>query len=107
MQREIGMLTAKVDMLLESARRAEEKSDVSRASMHRRMDEMTDRMGKVEATVSGVQEDVKEMKPIVDEVQIWRQRGIGALAIVGFGASALTFIVTKFGAAVVGWLTAR
>ncbi|WP_016734498.1 hypothetical protein [Rhizobium phaseoli] len=38
---------------------------------------------------------------------MWRQRGIGALAIVGIGASAITFIVTKFGAAVIAWATSR
>ncbi|MDP9837620.1 hypothetical protein J2T09_002372 [Neorhizobium huautlense] len=107
MQREIGMLSGKLDMLIESVRRSEEKSDVSRASIHRRMDEMTDRMGKVEATVSDVQDDVKDMRPVVDEVQVWRQRGIGALAIVGVGASALTFVVTKFGSDLWAWLLAR
>jgi len=103
MHRELGMLTAKVDMILEGVRRSEEKSDVSRASMHRRMDEIAERVGKVEGNVASVQEDVTEMKPVTDEVKMWRQRGIGALAIVGIGASALTFIATKFGAALFAW----
>ncbi|MGR9253302.1 DUF1515 family protein [Rhizobium leguminosarum] len=107
MHREIGMLTAKVDMILEGVRRSEEKSDASRASMHRRMDEIVDRVSKVELTTSAVQEDVTEMKPITDEVKMWRQRGIGALAIVGIGASALTFVATKFGAALLAWAGSR
>lgn len=107
MHREIGMLTAKVDMILEGVRRSEEKSDASRASMHRRMDEIVDRVSKVELTTSAVQEDVTEMKPITDEVKMWRQRGIGALAIVGIGASALTFVATKFGAALLTWASSR
>lgn len=107
MQRELGMLTAKVDMLLETVRRSEEKSDISRAAMHRRLDDQADRMGKVEIAVKDVQDDVKEMKPVVEEVQMWRQRGIGALAIVGIGASALTFIVTKFGASLMAWIGTR
>ena len=107
MHREIGMLTAKVDMILEGVRRSEEKSDASRASMHRRMDEIVDRVSKVELATAAVQEDVTEMKPVTDEVKMWRQRGIGALAIVGIGASALTFIATKFGAAVLAWANSR
>ena len=107
MQREIGMLTAKVDMILETMRRSEEKSDVSRASMHRRLDDQADRMGKVESAVNDVQDDVKDMKPVVEEIQMWRQRGIGALAIVGIGASALTFLVTKFGASLMAWIGTR
>lgn len=101
------MLTAKVDMILEGVRRSEEKSDASRASMHRRMDEIVDRVSKVELTTAAVQEDVSEMKPITDDVKMWRQRGIGALAIVGIGASALTFIATKFGAYLVTWAAGR
>lgn len=89
MQREIGMLTAKVDMLLESARRSEEKSDISRASMHRRMDDFADRMGKVEATVGDVQEDVKDMKPVTDEVRRWKLLGMGALGMIGIAGIAL------------------
>ncbi|PWI54103.1 hypothetical protein B5K03_11715 [Rhizobium phaseoli] len=107
MHREIGMLTAKVDIILEGVRRSEEKADASRASMHRRMDEIVDRVSKVELSSAAVQDDVRDMKPVTDAVKIWRQRGIGALAIVGIGASAITFIVTKFGAAVIDWATSR
>ncbi|QIG70422.1 DUF1515 domain-containing protein [Rhizobium phage RHph_N28_2] len=107
MQREIGMLTAKVDMILEGVRRSEEKADVSRASMHRRMDEIVDRVSKVETATATVKEDIDEIKPTVDDVKMWRQRGIGALAIVGIGASALTFLLTKFGAPLLSWATSR
>lgn len=64
--------------------------------MHGRMDAMIERVGKVEATVGDVQDDVKEMKPIVDEVKAWKQRGVGGLFIIGIGASAITFVVTIF-----------
>lgn len=43
MNREIAVLTTKVDMILETMRRSEEKSDASRASVHRRMDELVER----------------------------------------------------------------
>lgn len=39
---------------------------------------------------------VADMQTVTDEVKQWKQRGIGALAIVGFGASALTWIVTYY-----------
>lgn len=107
MQRELGMLAAKVDMLLEAVRRSEEKADINRASMHRRMDEIVDRVSKVETTTATVKEDIDEIKPTVDDVKMWRQRGIGALAIVGIGASALTFFLTKFGAPLLSWATAK
>ncbi|TXI08753.1 MAG: DUF1515 domain-containing protein [Rhizobium sp.] len=86
---QIGTLTAKVDMLIEATRRSEEKSDVSRASMHRRMDEIVDRVSKVENTSSAVQDDVKEMRPVVDDVKRWKLMGLGALGMIGIGGMAL------------------
>ncbi|CCM77137.1 DUF1515 family protein [Rhizobium mesoamericanum] len=89
MHREIGMLTAKVDMILEGIRRSEEKADVSRASTHRRMDEIVDRVSKMELSTASVQDDVKEMKPTVEEVQRWKLMGLGALGVIGIAGVAL------------------
>ncbi|WP_271025521.1 DUF1515 family protein [Rhizobium sp. RCAM05973] len=86
---QIGTLTAKVDMLIEATRRSEEKSDVSRASMHRRMDEIVDRVAKVENTASAVHDDVKEMRPVTDDVKRWKLMGIGALGMIGIAGMAL------------------
>lgn len=91
---QLGELISSVKTLQESFRRSEDKSDLSRAQMHGRMDSMIERVGKVEAGVGEVQEDVKEMKPIVDEITQWKNRGIGGLFIIGIGASAITFILT-------------
>ena len=73
--------------------------------MHQRMDQLVDRVGKVEGNVAGVQEDVKEMKPTIDEVKAWKQRGIGGLFIVGIGASAMTFLLTTYFSNIITWLT--
>jgi|GEM_PF-5562613 Protein of unknown function (DUF1515). len=81
MQRELGELNAKVDTLLETGRRSEEKSDASRASMHRRVDELVDRTAKVELSVSALQEDVKDRKPVTDEMRRWKLIGLGALGM--------------------------
>ncbi|OHV81593.1 DUF1515 family protein [Rhizobium sp. LCM 4573] len=89
MHQQIGSLTAKVDMILETMRRSEEKSDVSRASMHRRMDEIVDRVSKVEASVDTVQDDVKDMKPVTEDVRRWKLMGMGALGMMGIAGIAL------------------
>lgn len=86
---QIGNLTAKVDMLIEATRRSEEKSDVSRASMHRRMDDVVDRVAKVENTASAVQDDIKEMRPITEDVRRWKLMGLGALGMIGIAGMAL------------------
>jgi hypothetical protein len=70
--RQLGELIAGVKNLEEAFRRSEDKPDASRASVHRRMDDLVDRIGKVEGTVLQVNEDVTEMKPVTDDVRRWR-----------------------------------
>ena len=57
--------------------------------MHQRMDQLVDRVGKVEGGVAAVQEDVTEMKPVTDEVRRWKLMGMGALGVTGLAAMAL------------------
>lgn len=73
----------------EAARRSEDKSEASRAVVHRRLDEVVDRVGKVETSIVTVQEDVTEMKPVTDEVRRWKLMGMGALGVTGLAAMAL------------------
>lgn len=60
------------------------------------MDEIVDRVGKLEGNMGLVQEDVAEMRPVTDDVKKWRTMGIGALGVVGLGGTAL-------GASIVGF----
>lgn len=73
----------------EAARRSEDKSEASRAVVHRRLDEVVDRFGKVETSIFTVQEDVTEMKPVTEEVRRWKLMGMGALGVAGLAAMAL------------------
>ncbi|ENN87647.1 hypothetical protein RHSP_45402 [Rhizobium freirei PRF 81] len=69
------------------------------------MDDFGDRIAKVENTSVETTKVVEKMKPTVDEVHAWKQRGIGALFIVGIGASALTFLITTYFSNILSWLT--
>ncbi|ATE84740.1 hypothetical protein B9J07_25655 [Sinorhizobium sp. LM21] len=86
---QLGTLIAEVKNLREDFRRSEDKSDASRASMHRRMDELVNRVGELEGQMTSVQEDVKEMRPITEDVRKWKLMGIGALGVIGIGGAAL------------------
>lgn len=57
---------------------------------------MIERVGKVEATVVGVEGDIKDMKPVVDKVTSWENRGIGAFSVIAIGSSAVTTIILLF-----------
>jgi len=69
--------------------RAEDKAATSRSKVHERMDQLVDRVGDVEVSVSSIGADVAEMKPVTDDVKRWKLMGIGALGVTGIAAMAL------------------
>jgi hypothetical protein len=93
---QLGTLLAEVKNLREDFRRSEDKSDASRASLHRRMDELVDRTAKLEGAVAQVNDDVTEMKPVTDDVRKWKLMGMGALAVVGIGGTAIGVSLASF-----------
>lgn len=89
LHQQMGEMLAEIRNLRDAFRQSEIKSDSSRASMHKRMDLLVDRVGKVEGSVAAVQEDVSEMRPVTDDVKRWKLMGIGALAMIGIGGMAM------------------
>lgn len=85
----LGELIAKVENLREDMKESERKSDISRAGVHRRLDDMVDRVGDVEGDVKEIRKDVSEMKPVTDDVKRWRLIGLGALGVIGIAGTAL------------------
>lgn len=99
----IGTLTANVEGLREDIQRAEKTrvadNDVANASrnvMQQRVGELAQEMQVVQSHIHTLQADVRDAKSVTDDVKRWRQMGIGALAIVGIGASALTWLVAHY-----------
>lgn len=89
-------LGGEVHSIREDMRRSEEKSDTSRAGMHKRIDAIVDRVGGVEAKITQTQNDVGEMKPVTDDVKKWKLMGLGALGVVGLGGVALGVTLAGF-----------
>ena len=94
--RQLGELLAISRALQEDVRRieakvqrAEDKSDESRAKMHSRIDDVVGTVGEVQTGVATLEKDVREMKPITDDVKRWRLIGMGALGMIGVGGIAL------------------
>lgn len=88
----LGMTTALKESLQrveEQARRSEDKADQSRAVVHRRLDDMVNRVGDVEQNMALVKDDIKDMKPVTDDMKRLRLMGAGALAAMGFAAMAI------------------
>lgn len=84
-ERTLGQLLAKVEDLQKSIDKAEE----SRASLHRRMDDLVERTGDLEGSVEGINKTLGEVKNVTDDVIAWKLKGMGALAVIGVGGAAL------------------
>ena len=96
LHQQMGELIASLRAVQEDLRRIEgkmqrldDKSDASRTKMHSRIDEVVGTVGEVQTTVATLERDVKEMKPVTDEVRRWKLLGMGALGMMGIGGVAL------------------
>lgn len=89
-------LGGEVHSIREDMRRSQEKSDVSRAAMHGRVDALVDWLAGVEAKVMETQSDIGDMKPVTEDVKKWKLMGIGALGVVGIGGMALGVTLAGF-----------
>lgn len=103
LNRMVGQLIAGIEGIKEDVtairfemRESEKTSAESRKGMHRRLDEVVGRTGTLEREMHAVQSTVTDVKAVTDKVTMWEQRGIGALAMSGFAASAFTFLITHY-----------
>ena len=84
----LGRLLAEVANLREDFRRSEDKSDLSRSAVHRRVDDLVSKVGELETSVATATNDIKEMKPIPEDVQKCKLMGLSALGVVWLGGAA-------------------
>ncbi|MCT7665649.1 DUF1515 domain-containing protein [Shinella kummerowiae] len=96
LHQQMGELIASTRAMQEDLRRiedklqrSEDKSEESRAKMHRRVDDVVGNVSDVKTSVATLEKDVKEMKPVTDEVRRWKLMGMGALGVTGLAAMAL------------------
>jgi glucose-6-phosphate isomerase len=92
----IGALTAEVqglrrDMEASERRAALEnrEADEKRAVVHRRMDDIIAEVSDIKTDIATITGQVKDSKVVTDQVKQWKLMGMGALAVVGIGGTAL------------------
>lgn len=88
--RAIGGLTEAVNGLRRDVEKfdkrnedAQQRADDHRSAIHEEVAGLTNRMDSVEQTVS-------EVRAVTEEVKMWKQRGIGAIAFAGFAGASLS-----------------
>lgn len=85
----LGRLAATVEGLADHLERQDAKSEASRSNMHRRLDEVVVRVGFLESDMTAIKGTTSSMKEVTDEVRQWKQRGLGALGVIGIAGAAL------------------
>lgn len=55
--------------------------DENSTVVHRRMDEIIAEVGGMKTDIATIRDDVKDSKKVTDEVEKWKQMGIGALGV--------------------------
>lgn len=92
-ERTLGELVAEVRNLRSTLEDHQERSDKSRSDLHRRIDTLVDRVDHTETSVETIKRDIKDMKPVTEDVKRWKLMGVGALAVTGmaFAAIGVTF----------------
>ena len=96
LNRTLGIELGKIDFLIKEVKDirddmtdSEGKSDTSRASIHRRLDEVVQRTGSLEGKMTGVEASLADVKQVTDDVTRWRLMGLGALGITGLAAGSI------------------
>lgn len=99
----IGSLKTEVVSLRRDIEESERKQAVataeaatSRGVLHQRMDAVAQRTAILETNVKGMKDDLTTVKSVTDEVTQWKQAGVGALAVTGIGASAVTALIATY-----------
>lgn len=75
---QIGALGATVKSLESTWRSQEAAATEGRRELHRKFEAMSDKVSTVSGRVEEILKDILTMKPIVDEVEMAKQRAIGA-----------------------------
>ena len=102
--RSVGELSAKVGSIGDTVKYSDSKSDAWRANVHRRLDDAIDRIGEIENAVERIGDRLvqietrnkEDVMPVVDKVNAWEQRGVGALFAAGIACSALGALLVTF-----------
>ena len=79
-----------------------EESQRQRDAMFKKLDEIANTVHQsigqaklVAVEVENVKKKINEFQPVIDEMKTLKQRGIGALAVIGIGAGSISAAITK------------
>jgi len=91
----IGHLRAEVTGLRRDLQQSESRSVEHRSTLHRRVDDLVADVGDLGAKVASMEATVSDSKTVTDDVKRWKLMGMGALAVVGLGGTALGVMVAN------------
>lgn len=101
----VGSLTEAVAGLRRDLQSADRRTSESRATMYARIDDLAQRTGVIETSISQHVDRLKQVEVVADEVRMWKQRGVGALFMAGIAGSFIGAIASVYWRKIVVALT--
>lgn len=104
-ERAIGRLEGKVDSLLSSVEKYQEKGDQGRARIYQELEQIRSDAAESRAKVQELNDRMNEAGPVIADIKRWKERFIGmqmlafaAAAALGVSASSIAaWLKAKFG----------
>jgi hypothetical protein len=90
----VGGLTAEVKGLRHQLADSDRRTVEHYQRITTRLDAVAKRQRALETRVERTEAAIADLTPTVTEVRIWKQRGIGALAIIGIAGTALGIFIS-------------
>ena len=91
-ERQLGILIGKVDQIKERL----DRSVVSRAGLHGRMDLLAIEVHDIKAKVTAIAADMNEMKPVVALVRGLKAKAGGAVVVLGAMGAIAAWLIEHF-----------
>lgn len=103
-QRELGELSTTLKAIQANLTAADRKTEAYRDDVRETLTDLSGRILALEHNHRNLSEDMSSVIPVVDEVKAWKQRGLGALGIIGIAATALGITIGAGWDAVKDWI---
>ena len=100
-ERTLGLILGK----LEGQDKTMAKADESRSRLYKKLDVLDEKIDIMDNAVKDLSRRIGSIEPTVDDINKWRERGVGALLLIGFMAAALGSLITAISKKLVAYFT--
>jgi phage shock protein A len=94
--RELARLATQIENLIKTVDAQSATSSENRKRVYRQLEGMRTDIQKIKHDHNVLDARVERIEPAAEQINRWRNQGVGALAVIGIGASAVTAALMAF-----------